>query len=256
MFYLNLIVAIIIYVQRMNQIILREEFFMNAILIIEDDKMLNDGIALTLNNYNMKILQAYTIKEAEKIIEDNSIELIILDVNLPDGNGFEFCANIRLTYKTPIIFLTACDMEIDQVRGLELGADDYITKPFSLMVLRARVMALLRRNTYNMDNTIKIDDMSFDFERMIFKKGGEQFTLSITEQKLLKILCTNAGNILTREQLIDKIWCDNGEYISENALNVTVKRLREKIEGNPSKPEYIKNVYGLGYMWSKDKKNE
>ena len=229
---------------------------MNAILIIEDDKMLNDGIALTLNNYNMKILQAYTIKEAEKIIEDNSIELIILDVNLPDGNGFEFCANIRLTYKTPIIFLTACDMEIDQVRGLELGADDYITKPFSLMVLRARVMALLRRNTYNMDNTIKIDDMSFDFERMIFKKGGEQFTLSITEQKLLKILCTNAGNILTREQLIDKIWCDNGEYISENALNVTVKRLREKIEGNPSKPEYIKNVYGLGYMWSKDKKNE
>jgi DNA-binding response OmpR family regulator len=147
------------------------------------------------------------------------------------------------------MFLSANDMELDVVMGFEVGADDYVTKPFSLMILRARVAALLRRNTIQNDTKTIIDDYSFDFEAMQFIKLNECIELSKTEQKLLKLLIINKGLVLSRSTLIDKIWTDASEYIDENALSVTIKRLRDKLETDASKPKYIKTVYGIGYTW-------
>ncbi|MCB2297660.1 response regulator transcription factor [Clostridium tagluense] len=220
-------------------------------LIVEDDVTLNSGIMLSLRQNDVDIQQAYNIKQAKQMLCDKKIELIILDVNLPDGSGFELCKEIRQASQVPIIFLTANDLEIDIVTGLELGGDDYITKPFSLMVLRARVRAILRRvRNIKSDNKITIDNMVFNFDTMEFTKNGVALVLSKTEQKLLKILLNNKGSILSRSQLVDKVWSDGAEYVDENALTVSVSRLRNKIEDNPNSPKYIKTIYGMGYMWA------
>lgn len=212
------------------------------ILIVEDDKTLNNGIALSLSSDD--ILQAFCIEEAGKLL-DNSIDLIILDINLPDGNGLDFCRKIRETSKVPIIFLTANDMEIDIVTGLETGADDYITKPFSLAVLRARVNAVLRRG-HNDGNVFHLGKYEFDFDNMKFYVNNTPVELSKTEQRLLKIFVQNRGRTLSREMLIDRVWSDGAEFVEENALSVTVKRLRQKISDIP-----IRSVYGIGYVWEK-----
>ncbi|WP_027625776.1 response regulator transcription factor [Clostridium lundense] len=230
---------------------------MLTILIVEDDITLNNGIMLSLRQKDIDIKQAYNIKQTKKILLDKTIDLIILDVNLPDGSGFDLCKEIRQTSSVPIIFLTANDMEIDVVTGLELGGDDYITKPFSLMILRARVMAILRRSkSIKTDDKIQIDNMIFNFDTMEFTKNDERIILSKTEQRLLKIFLANKGNILSRSQLVDKIWTDGSEYVDENALTVTVSRLRNKIEDTPNSPKYIKTIYGMGYMWSGGEVNE
>lgn len=150
----------------------------------------------------------------------------------------------------PVILLTAKDMEIDIVNGLESGADDYITKPFSLAVLRARVNAQLRRGAPVRHSVIKIDAFQFDFEKMEFCRAGQAVELSKTEQKLLRLLVENRGQTLTRAILIDRIWTDGSEYADENALSVAMKRLRDKLEETPSKPRYLKTVYGIGYTWA------
>lgn len=222
---------------------------MKTILIVEDDVSLNKGIMLTLAQDGLNIRQAYDISSAERIYNEEPIDLIILDINLPDGNGLEFCESVRQRSQVPIIFLTANDLEVDIVTGLELGGDDYITKPFSLMVLRARVMAVFRRTDPERADKMEIDDLSFDFGKMEFRKADQSILLSRTEQKLLKVLLMNRGNILTREQLMDKVWGKEAEFVDENALTVTVKRLRAKIEDHPSEPTYIKTIYGLGYAW-------
>ena len=228
-----------------------------TILIIEDDITLNKGIMLTLRQNDINIKQAFTLEDSRNILKKEKIDLIILDVNLPDGNGFDFCKEIREKSTIPIIFLTACDMELDIVTGLELGADDYITKPFSLMVLRARVMVALRRlENKNTNNKITIDNLILDFDKMEFTKDNNKINLSKTEQKLLKMLITNKGRVLTREQLIDNVWDNDSEFVEENALTVNIKRLREKIEDNKSKPKYIKTVYGIGYIFSEGEKND
>lgn len=228
-----------------------------TILIIEDDITLNKGIMLTLRQNDINIKQAFTLEDSRNILKKEKVDLIILDVNLPDGNGFDFCKEIREKSTIPIIFLTACDMELDIVTGLELGADDYITKPFSLMVLRARVMVALRRlENKNTNNKINIDNLILDFDKMEFTKDNNKINLSKTEQKLLKMLITNKGRVLTREQLIDNVWDNDSEFVEENALTVNIKRLREKIEDNKSKPKYIKTVYGIGYIFSEGDKNE
>ncbi|SCJ27007.1 Transcriptional regulatory protein walR [uncultured Clostridium sp.] len=228
-----------------------------TILIIEDDITLNKGIMLTLRQNDINIKQAFTLEDSRNILKKEKIDLIILDVNLPDGNGFDFCKEIREKSTIPIIFLTACDMELDIVTGLELGADDYITKPFSLMVLRARVMVALRRlENKNSNNKITIDNLILDFDKMEFTKDSNKINLSKTEQKLLKMLITNKGRVLTREQLIDNVWDNDSEFVEENALTVNIKRLREKIEDNKSKPKYIKTVYGIGYIFSEGDKND
>ena len=212
------------------------------ILIVEDDRSLNNGIALSLNTY--ECVQAHSISEAWKLF-DKSISLIILDINLPDGSGLDFCRKIWQTSKVPIIMLTANDMEHDIVTGLEMGADDYITKPFSLAVLRARVNAVLRRNS-NEDDIFRQNGFVFDFGKMEFSADGRQIELSKTEQKLLKMFIKNIGVTLSRDTLIDRIWSDGADFVEGNALSVTVSRLREKLPDAP-----IKTVYGIGYIWEK-----
>lgn len=223
---------------------------MKTLLIVEDDRSLNKGIALTLFQNDLSIQQAYDIASAELLLSSLKIDLIILDINLPDGSGLDYCEKIRRTSQVPIIFLTANDMEPDIVTGFELGGDDYITKPFSLMVLRARVMAVLKRSAPHSEDKVTLGPLSFDFGKLEFYKNQEQLILSKTELKLLKIFVTNPGIILNREQLIDKIWSQEAEFVDENALTVAVKRLRAKIEDEPSAPQYIKTVYGLGYLWA------
>ncbi|SDF59838.1 DNA-binding response regulator, OmpR family, contains REC and winged-helix (wHTH) domain [Fontibacillus panacisegetis] len=223
---------------------------MITILIVEDDISLNKGIALTLAQDGIIIEQAYDLTSAETLFFSRSIDLIVLDVNLPDGSGLDFCQKIRAASRIPIIFLTANDMESDIVLGFELGGDDYITKPFSLMVLRSRVMAVLRRSDLGREDKLILGDMTFDFGKMDFRRQGQQIALSKTEQKLLKVLVSNRGQILTRDQLMDQVWIHGAEFVDENALTVTVKRLRAKIEDDPSAPKYIKTVYGLGYVWT------
>lgn len=218
------------------------------ILIVEDDRTLNDGIALSLGKENVR--QAYGIKQTGELLREDT-DLVILDINLPDGNGMDFCREIRSKSSVPIIFLTANDMEIDIVSGLESGADDYITKPFSLAVLRARVNAVLRRRKEEEKEAKKeskvfnTGDFLFDFDKMQFFAGGRQVELSKTEQKLLKALTENAGRTLSRETLIDRIW-DSSNFIEENALSVTMNRLRQKLPGIP-----VKTIYGIGYIWEK-----
>lgn len=219
------------------------------ILIIEDDFALGQGIRLALQSGELEITVSRSIGEAEKELSKGEFALLILDINLPDGNGLELLMKIRRTSGVPIILLTANDMETDIVTGLESGADDYITKPFSLAVLRARVNTQLRKASPAAEQAVVLDEFRFDFGQMDFRKRGQEITLSRTEQKLLRILVSNRGVTMSRSALVDKIWTDGAEYVDENALSVTVKRLRDKLEDTPSKPRYLKTVYGIGYVW-------
>jgi DNA-binding response OmpR family regulator len=223
---------------------------MNHILIVEDDTALSNGIVLALKEDHCTFVQAYDIAAAKKQLKTNFFHLVILDVNLPDGNGLDLLAEIRKKLALPVIVLTANDLETDIVTGFELGADDYITKPFSLMVLRARVGVQLRKGRYQVRDTVKIDGFSFSFARMEFKRDGKPIELSKTEQKLLRVLIENKGKTISRTDLVDRIWTDGAEYVDENALSVTIKRLRDKLEELPSAPQYIKTVYGIGYTWA------
>nr|WP_315023358.1 response regulator transcription factor [uncultured Aminipila sp.] len=219
------------------------------ILIIEDDISLSNGISLALKDSEITFVQVKDLRSAKQNIESIHFDLIILDINLPDGNGLDFLKDLRKSSDIPVIILTANDMETDVVTGLEFGADDYITKPFSLMILRARVNARLRNVHSTISDTIKWDGFLFSFSKMEFFKNDVPIELSKTEQKLLRILIENRGNTITRTQLIDLIWTDGAEYVDENALSVTIKRLRDKLEDSPSSPQYIKTVYGIGYTW-------
>ena len=223
---------------------------MQKILLLEDDITLSNGIRLALQNPSLQITLCHTLAEARNVLDPNSFDLLILDINLPDGSGLKLLQEIRKTSAVPIILLTVNDMEMNIVTGLESGADDYITKPFSLAVLRARVNAQLRRSVPTRTSGIEIDGFQFAFDRMEFRKNGQLIELSKTEQKLLRMLVENRGQTLTRATLVDRIWTDGAEYVDENALSVTVKRLRDKLEDNPSSPKYLKTVYGIGYTWA------
>ena len=225
---------------------------MTKILIIEDDETLNEGIAMTLEGTETSVLQAGSLEEGEVLFDREPPDLILLDVNLPDGDGFTFCRQLRQKSDVPVIFLTANDMELDIVRGLEMGGDDYITKPFSLMVLRARVNTVLRRRKKSgsrsrAENLFYEGDLELDFDNMTFKKGGDPVILSRTEQKLLKLLIANKGQTLSKEQLLSKVW--ETEFVEDHALTVTVKRLRDKLQ-----TRRIKSIYGIGYTWEKEEK--
>lgn len=223
---------------------------MQRILIVEDDETLAQGIRLALQGPEIDITLCGTLGSAAGLVRDPSFRLLILDINLPDGSGLDLLRSLRQTSATPVILLTANDLETDIVGGLESGADDYITKPFSLAVLRARVHAQLRRETSAGNSAVEIDHFRFDFERMDFRRGGQPVELSKTEQKLLRLLVENRGRTLTRAALVDRIWTDSAEYVDENALSVAVKRLRDKLEETPGKPGYLKTVYGVGYTWA------
>lgn len=219
---------------------------MYHILIVEDDLALAQGLCRALSSEEIITEYRGTLREARAYLKENLCTMVLLDVNLPDGSGFDFLKEIKETGNVPVILLTVNDLETDIVTGLELGAEDYITKPFSLAVLRARVNAQLRR-LENGNSGLKavIDDYVFDFHQMEFYVKKEKVELSKQEQRLLKLFVENRGITLSRETLIDRLWTDGAEYVDENALSVCVKRLRDKISGE----NYIKTVYGIGYVW-------
>lgn len=223
---------------------------MQKILLLEDDTALGTGIRLALLSPSVQLTLCRTLAQARSAFAQSSFDLLILDINLPDGSGLELLEQVRKTSDVPVILLTANDMEMDVVTGLESGADDYITKPFSLAILRARVNAQLRRGMSTKTSCIEIDRFQFDFDRMEFRKDGQIMELSKTEQKLLRILIENRGQTLSRSTLVDRVWTDGAEFVDENALSVTVKRLRSKLEDTPSSPQYLKTVYGIGYTWA------
>ncbi|RKM58076.1 DNA-binding response regulator [Butyrivibrio sp. X503] len=223
---------------------------MEQILIVEDDMTLNNGLCQALKDNDRQIVSCESITEAKEQLLLGMVSLILLDINLPDGNGIDLLKEIKeKSPQIPVILLTANDTDKDIVAGLEQGADDYITKPFSLAVLRARVNTQLRKIKPD-NNTGKYVDETFEFDynNMIFTAYEHQIELSKTEQKLLRILTDNAGITVKREALIDRLWTDGAEYVDENALSVTVKRLRDKL----SAQEKIKTIYGIGYSWVKE----
>ena len=224
---------------------------MNHLLLIEDDRTLAQGIRLALVSEALSVTVSHSLEEARAALSEREFQLLLLDINLPDGNGLDFLTGLRRTSSVPVILLTANDMETDIVTGLESGADDYITKPFSLAVLRARVNARLRKAAPDASSgsVFRAGPFCFDFDRMEFTKDGQEILLSRTEQKLLHILAENQGITLSRAVLVDRIWTDGAEYVDENALSVTVKRLRNKLEDIPSRPQYLKTVYGIGYVF-------
>ncbi len=223
---------------------------MKHILLLEDDAALGQGIRFALENDGVQVELCTALSQAQSILPGKDFDLLILDVNLPDGSGLDLLRDVRRRSGVPVILLTANDLETDIVVGLESGADDYITKPFSLAVLRARVNAQLRRGTPVRTATVELEGFSFDFEWMEFRKNGQLIELSKTEQRLLRVLTENRGRVLSRETLLERVWPGGGEYVEENALSVTVKRLRDKLEDTPSRPRFLKTVYGIGYTWA------
>lgn len=221
---------------------------MSRILLLEDDEALGCGICMALETPSCTVTHCSTCLQAINILQGMVFDLLILDINLPDGSGLELLRTLRQNgNSTPAILLTANDLELDEVTGLEAGADDYITKPFSLAVLRARVNAQLRRSVPVKQDRIELNGFILDFTRMEFSKEGTIIDLSKTEQRLLRLLVENRGRTLPRELLLEKVW-DGGEFVDENALSVAVRRLRGKLGNAP-----IRTVYGVGYTWEVSK---
>ena len=219
---------------------------MKQIIIVEDDRKLSQGLCLALKDPALQIIPCFDLKSARIQLAQGTADLVLLDINLPDGSGLNLLREIKAGPKSlAVILLTANDTEMDVVMGLEHGADDYITKPFSLAILRARVKAQLRRDLGSVSKAFVTDTYRFDFEQMAFFNGEVPVELSKTEQKLLRLLVENRGMTVSRTILLDRIWTDGAAFVDENALSVTVKRLRDKLDAG----QYIKTVYGQGYMW-------
>lgn len=224
---------------------------MKHIFLLEDDETLGRGVALALQTPDRIVTTAPTLAAARERLGAQRFDLLILDINLPDGSGLDLLRELRgRGNATPAILLTANDLELDEVTGLEAGADDYITKPFSLAVLRARVNAQLRRGDSAASQTLAVGPFAFDFETMDFRRDGVAVELSKTEQKVLRLLVENRGHAVPRATLVDRVWTDGAEFVEENALSVTVRRLRGKLEPDPGHPRYLKTVYGIGYTWA------
>lgn len=215
---------------------------MTRILLVENDAFLRDGLFEMLEKESYCVTPVSTITDARKEIA-GGFNLVILDVMLPDGNGFDFCAEVRANGNAiPILFLTACDDEIQIVRGLDAGADDYVTKPFKLLELMSRVRALLRRNSAS--NVIQSSNIAIDTSNMTVKKNGEIIFVTKTEFQILSTLIRNNEIIVPRNSLLQNIWDDAGDFIDDNTLSVHISRLREKIGA-----EHIKTIRGVGYRW-------
>jgi len=220
---------------------------MSTILIIEDDKLLNEGISFALKNEGYSVLSSHNNRDAKKMLNDK-VDLILLDINLPDGDGIDICKYIRKEMSMPIIFLTAKDTEEDIVRGFKAGGDDYITKPFSLAILKERIKAVLKRGTAQ-GNIYNFKELKFDFDKLSLTKNDLEIPITKIEVKLLELFIENKGKVLTRTQILEKIWDIDGDFIDENTVSVNIRRLRTKIEDDPSNPIFIKTVFGIGYIW-------
>lgn len=217
---------------------------MKKLLIIEDDDTIRTGLCRSLTSDHLTTSGAADLASARRLLDEGGYSLIILDCNLPDGNGIDFCRDLMQTMTIPVIFLTVRDSEMDEVAAFRAGACDYVKKPFSLMVLRERIAALLERSEKR--NDLYTDRRYyFDFSSLDFRVDDRRITLSSTEYKLLAILVRNAGQVMSRTALADALWEGGEDFINENALSVTVSRLRARLGENS-----ICTVYGLGYMWA------
>lgn len=225
---------------------------MKNILLLEDNESLSRGISFKLRKEGYNVFTSSTVKDAYDIFYSNTIDLIISDIGLLDGSGLDFCEKIRKESNVIIIFLSALDQEIDIVNGYDIGADDYITKPFSLMVLISKVNAFMRRVNENENNcdSYNSGDITLNVKQFKVLKNNEELELTKIEFKILKYLMLNSRQIVTKEQLLQAVWENEGDFIENNTLAVNIRRLREKIEDTPSKPKYIKNIRGIGYVWS------
>lgn len=223
------------------------------VFLLEDDEAIGIGLKYSLENEGYTVTIATSVKSAFEIINKEKFALYILDLTLPDGSGYDVCKKIKSIGDFPVIFLTAYDDEVNVVMGLELGADDYISKPFRVKELIARIKSVLRR--YNRENKgiIKIGNVLINTNKATVFKNGQEVILTAMEYKLFLILLNNRGNILSRNKLLEYIWDVEGDFVNDNTLTVYIKRLRDKIEDDPSAPMIIKTIRGLGYVIGNDK---
>ena len=219
---------------------------MSNILLLEDDLSLINGLSFAFKKQGFELNIARTLKEAEELWTDGKYDLLVLDVSLPDGSGFEFCKRVRLTSKVPIIFLTASDEETSIIMGLDIGGDDYITKPFRPRELIARIGTALRKFGCS-PSAFEMCGLYVDTSSSVVKKDGKEVFLSALEYRLLLVFINNPKIILTRDRLLDELWDAAGEFVNNNTLTVYIKRLREKIESDPANPQIILTVRGTGY---------
>lgn len=224
---------------------------MKKILIIEDDDAIGTGLKYYLEGENFTVILAPTGRTAlETIQKEKDINLILLDINLPDVSGFDLFQKIKSIISIPIIFLTANDLEVSIVRGLDMGADDYITKPFKARELTSRINAVLRRNnnqSQEKSNIINLGNVSIDIREAKVTKNNEVVFLTALEYKILLLLVLNPNIVFTREKILADIWDVSEEYVNDNTLTVYIKRIREKIEDDPTNPQIIQTVRGIGY---------
>ncbi|MCI6361786.1 MAG: response regulator transcription factor [Eubacterium coprostanoligenes] len=219
------------------------------IFLLEDDDAIAMGLSYSLENEGYTVTVAKSVSQALEIINKKNFSMYLLDLTLPDGSGYSVCKRIKEIGDFPVIFLTAYDDEVNVVMGFELGADDYITKPFRLKELLVRIKSVFRRyNNDSGDGKIKVKDLVVNTNEAKVYKNGNEIVLTAMEYRLLLILLNNRGCVLSRTQLLENIWDVAGDFVEDNTLTVYIKRLRDKIEENPTDPKYIKTIRGLGYI--------
>lgn len=225
---------------------------MKHILFVEDDLSLISGLSFAIRKQGYELDIARTSLEAKTLWETEKYEMVILDVSLPDGSGFDLCTKIRKTSNIPIMFLTAADEETDIIMGLDIGGDDYITKPFKLAVFLSRINALLRRSSnYNQNDTeLNSNGIKVKLLKREIYKNGKRLDLTASEYKLLCLFMENSNIVLSSEQILSKLWDCDENFIDNNTLTVYIRRLRTKIENNPSEPQNIVTVRCIGYKWN------
>ncbi|SHK55456.1 DNA-binding response regulator, OmpR family, contains REC and winged-helix (wHTH) domain [Clostridium cavendishii DSM 21758] len=223
------------------------------VLLLEDDEALAIGIEFTLRKEGFNVKKAYTVKDAIEVIDNESIDLALLDISLPDGTGYSVCEHIRDKSDMPIIFLTALDEEVNVILGLEMGGDDYITKPFGVRELIARIKVILRRINKNSTSSdiLKSGDLELDTKDIKVRKNNEEVLLTAQEYRLVSIFMNNPGIVLERDLILDKLLDGMSDFIDSNTLSVYIRRIREKIEDDIRSPEYITTIRGIGYKWNK-----
>ena len=233
------------------------------IFLLEDDDAIGTGLKYSLEKEKYEVCHVKTKKDALDILGKESFDLCILDINLPDGNGYDVCRSVKEKEDVPVIFLTASDAEVNVVMGLEMGADDYICKPFRINELMARIRTVLRRSgrgtdvsAAGKDGTLEIKNIRIHTNEArvtIFDDNGKERNVDLTalEYRLLLAFCNNRGNVMSRNQLLEDMWDVDGDFVNDNTLTVYIKRLRDKIEKNPTDPQIIKTVRGLGYIVDK-----
>ena len=219
------------------------------IFLLEDDDAIAMGLSYSLENEGYTVTVAKSVSQALEIINKKNFSMYLLDLTLPDGSGYSVCKRIKEIGDFPVMFLTAYDDEVNVVMGFELGADDYITKPFRLKELLVRIKSVFRRyNNDSGDGKIKVKDLVVNTNEAKVYKNGNEIVLTAMEYRLLLILLNNRGCVLSRTQLLENIWDVAGDFVEDNTLTVYIKRLRDKIEENPTEPKYIKTIRGLGYI--------